>query len=270
MSIKKVISCAAAAALALSMASLSVSAADWSQTGYADDNPDTVNIVSHDENGVTGEQVNDATAVKFRLTLDQILENPDDVSKVYSGTYKMTYKGLAGTDIQGIGGGLYAATCNSTTFWISPTFNDDGTVTWEDEVVAEDEFKWLLPTQVPESAADAEFVFMDWSNSNFKSAGVTITVSDLHLYDKDGNEIAQKAYGGSGEAAPAAEETPAEETPAEDASTDEAAEATPVEDVAPASDDTTASTATGNASAAAIASVMAVAAAAAVVAKKRK
>lgn len=174
----------------------------------------------------------------------------------------MTYKGLAGTDIQGVGGGLYAATCNSTTFWLSPEFNEDGSVTWEDEVVAEDEFKWLLPSQVPESAADAEFVFMDWSNSNFLSNNVTITVSDLHLFDKDGNEIAQKAYGGGGEAAPEATEEAAPEA-TEEAATEEVAPA-------PTSDDVSASVATGNVSAAAIASVMAVAAAAAVASKKRK
>lgn len=262
MNIKKIASVAAAAAMAVSIAAVSASAADWSQAGYADDNPDTVNIVSTDENGVVAAQVVDGTAVKVRLTLDQILADPADVANVYSGTYKMTYKGLAGTDIQGVGGGLYAATCNSTTFWLSPEFNEDGTVTWEDEVVAEDEFKWLLPSQVPESAADAEFVFMDWSNSNFLSNNVTITVSDLHLFDKDGNEIAQKAYGGAGDAAPV-------ET-AEEAAPEATEEAAPVENVAPASDDTSASVATGNVSAAAIASVMAVAAAAAVASKKRK
>lgn len=265
MNIKKIASVAAAAAMAVSIAAVSASAADWSQAGYADDNPDTVNIVSTDENGVVAAQVVDGTAVKVRLTLDQILADPADVANVYSGTYKMTYKGLAGTDIQGVGGGLYAATCNSTTFWLSPEFNEDGSVTWEDEVVAEDEFKWLLPSQVPESAADAEFVFMDWSNSNFLSNDVTITVSDLHLFDKDGNEIAQKAYGGAGEAAPEATEEAAPEA-TEEAGTD----AAPVENVAPISDDTSASVATGNVSAVAIASVMAVAAAAAVASKKRK
>lgn len=263
MNIKKIASVAAAAAMAVSIAAVSASAADWSQAGYADDNPDTVNIVSTDENGVVAAQVVDGTAVKVRLTLDQILADPADVSKVYSGTYKMTYKGLAGTDIQGVGGGLYAATCNSTTFWLSPEFNEDGSVTWEDEVVAEDEFKWLLPSQVPENASEAEFVFMDWSNSNFLSNDVTITVSDLHLFDKDGNEIAQKAYGGSGEAAPEATEEAAPEA------TEEATD-TPVESVAPTSDDTSTSAATGNVSAVAIASVMAVAAAAAVASKKRK
>ncbi|MGN1415547.1 MAG: hypothetical protein ACI4XF_01785 [Oscillospiraceae bacterium] len=262
MKMKKIISCAAAAAIALSMAAVSASAADWSQTGYADDNPDTINIVSTDANGVVAAQVNDGTAVKARITLDQVLADPADVANVYRGTYKVTYKGLAGTDIQGVGGGLYAATCNSTTFWISPEFNEDGTVTWEDEVTVDDEFKWLLPSQVPEDASQAEFVFMDWSNSNFVSNNVTITFSDLHLYDKDGNEIAQKEY--SGDAAAAVEE----EAPAvEETATEEAA---PVEDVAPASDDASTSASTGNASAAAIASVMAVAGVAAIAAKKRK
>ena len=100
MNIKKIASIAAAAAMAASLAAVSASAADWSQTGYADDNPDTVSIISSDENGVTGAQVVDGTAVKFRLTLDQILADPADVSNVYSGTYKMIYKGLAGSPLR--------------------------------------------------------------------------------------------------------------------------------------------------------------------------
>ena len=250
---------AAAAALCVSV-SAAASAADWSQTGYADGDPATVNIISTSADGVVFTQTADGLAAKARITLDQILADPADVSKVYSGTWTVVYHGLAGSDIQGIGGGCYAATCNSTTYWISPEFNEDGTVTWEDEVTVEDGFKWLLPSQVPESAADSEFVFMDWASANFVSNNVTMEIKDLKLFDKEGNEIAQKEY--SAAAAPA-EEAPAEEAPV--------AEEAPAEtEAAPAADTAvTPVAATGNTAVASIAAVMAVAGAAALISKRK-
>jgi hypothetical protein len=249
----------AAAAALCAMVSASASAADWSQTGYADDDPSTVSIASTSADGVVFTQTTDGVAAKARLTLDQILADPADVSNLYSGTWTVVYHGLAGSDIQGVGGGCYAATCNSTTYWLSPEFNEDGTVTWDDEVTVEDSFKWLLPSQVPTDASQAEFVFMDWANANLVSNNVTIEIKDLKLFDKEGTEIAQKEYSGA-----AADTAPAEEAPA-------AEEAAPAEtEAAPAAD--TASTpaaATGNTAAASIAAVMAVAGAAALVSKRK-
>lgn len=68
---------------------------------------------------------------------------------------------------------------------------------------------------------------------------------------------------GMGDAAAASEEAPAEEEAAEETAAEETTDA-------PASDDTTTAAATGNASAAAIAAVVAAAGAAAVLARKRK
>lgn len=251
---------AAAAALCATV-SATASAADWSQTGYADDDPATVNIISTSADGVVFTQTTDGVAAKARITLDQILADPADVSKVYSGSWTIVYHGLAGSDIQGVGGGCYAATCNSTTYWISPEFNEDGTVTWEDEVAVEDSFKWLLPSQVPEDASQAEFVFMDWANANLVSNNVTIELKDFKIFDKEGNEIAQKAYSGA-----AAEEAPAEEAPVEEAPAEEAPAET---EAAPAADTTTPVAATGNTAAASIAAVMAVAGAASLISKRK-
>ncbi|MDD6991956.1 MAG: hypothetical protein PUI48_09040 [Oscillospiraceae bacterium] len=253
----------AAAALCTTV-SATASAADWSQTGYADGDPATVNIISTSADGVVFTQTTDGVAAKARITLDQILADPADVSKVYSGSWTIVYHGLAGSDIQGVGGGCYAATCNSTTYWISPEFNEDGTVTWEDEVTVEDSFKWLLPSQVPTDASQAEFVFMDWANANLVSNNVTIEIKDFKIFDKDGNEIAQKEYSASGAAA---EEAPAEEAPAEEAPAAE--EATAETEAAPAADTTTPVAATGNTAAASIAAVMAVAGAAALISKRK-
>lgn len=241
---------AVAAAAALCVASSATTfAADWSQTGYADGDPATVSIVSTSADGVVFTQTTDGVAAKARLTLDQILADPADVSKVYSGSWTVVYHGLAGSDIQGVGGGCYAATCNSTTYWLSPEFNEDGTVTWADEVTIEDSFKWLLPSQVPTDAAEAEFVFMDWANANLVSNNVTIEIKDFKIFDKEGNEIAQKEYSGA-----AAEEAPAEEAPVEEA---------------PAADTTTPVAATGNTAAASIAAVMTLAGAAALISKRK-
>lgn len=260
MNMKKVISCAAAAALAASMMSIGASAADWAQTGYADDDPTTVTIVSTSADGITFTQQVAGGSCKARITLSDILANVDDVSKVKSGSWKVTYNGLSsltGTDIGWLGGGCYAATCNSAGFALSPNeWNEDGTVVWEDTQTVEDSFKYLLPSQVPEDATSAEFVFMDWSGQDLVANNITLTISDLHLYDEDGNELAQKDYSGAA-------------TAAADTTTDTAAETTT--ETAPAADTTaTTSTSTGNTAAASIAAVMAVAAAAAVATKKRK
>ena len=257
----------AAAAAMCAMVSASASAADWSQTGYADDDPSTVSIVSTSADGVVFTQTTDGVAAKARITLDQVLADPADVSKLYSGTWTVVYHGLAGSDIQGVGGGCYAGTCNSTTYWLSPEFNEDGTVTWDDEVSVEDSFKYLLPSQVPTDAASTEYVFMDWANANLVSNNVTIEIKDLKLFDKDGNEIAQKEYSGAAEtateeAAPA-EDAAVEETAAEEVAVEETTEA------APEADATTPVAATGNTAAASIAAVMAVAGAAALISKRK-
>lgn len=274
MNTKKILSVVAASAMALSISAVSASAADWSQSSYADDDPDTCNIISTDENGVTAQQTSSGAKTKVRLTLNKILKNPDDASKIYSGTYKVTYTGLDALDPNAanwVGGGLYAATTNSTTFGVSPATDDEGAfLAWDHEITLDDDFKYLLPSQVPTDASTAEFVFMDWSGQDLLSAGVTVTFSDLHLYDSDGNELEQLGYGEyAGDDAIAVEAT---EDTTEDTSVDESSDSSTdaATDAAPASDDTTDSSSTGNVSAAAIAGVMAVAAGAAVAMRKRK
>ncbi|MGN0552472.1 MAG: hypothetical protein ACI4I1_03760 [Oscillospiraceae bacterium] len=239
MNMKKTISGIAAAVMAVSALSIAATAADWSKTGYADDDPNTVSIISTDANGVTFTQAVGGGACKARITLVDILANPEDASKIKSGSWDVTYNGLSsltGTEIGWLGGGTWAATCNSAGFGLSPNeTKEDGTTVWEDSQTVSDSFKYLLDTQVPTDAAEAEYVFMDWSGQDLVANNITVTVSNLKFFDADGNEIAQKEYG--------------------------AAAATTTE---------TTSTETGNTTAAAIASVMAVAGAAAIAAKKRK
>ncbi|MGN0641612.1 MAG: hypothetical protein ACI4JJ_00570 [Huintestinicola sp.] len=294
MKIKNVFAAVAAAAMAVSMVSVSASAADWSQASYADDDPATVNIISSDENGVTFTATADAATAKCRITLDKVLANPEDAANIKSMTWKVTYNGFT-SDMDagnGVGGGTYAATCNSAGYWISPDYDDDGNAYWGSSTYSvEDSVKYLLASQVP--SADGELVFMDWSGYNLVSNNITVTISDLKIFDAAGNEIEQLAYGAYGaaaeeapaaeanedaaaeEAAPAEEEAaPAEEeaAPAEEAAEEPAVEETTaavVEDTTPAADSDTTSSGTGNTAAASIAAVMAVAAAAAVVSKRK-
>ena len=247
MNMKKTVSAIAAAAMAVSALSIAATAADWSKASYADDDPNTVSIVSTDANGVTFTQAVGGGSCKARITLVDILANPEDASKVKSGSWDVTYTGLSsltGTEIGWLGGGTWAATCNSTGFGLAPTeTKEDGTTVWEDTQTVSDSFKYLLDTQVPTDAAEAEYVFMDWSGQDLVANNITVTVSNLKFFDADGNELAQKEYAG---AADTTADAPAADTTA------------------------TAPVATGNASAAVILSVMAVAGAAAIAAKKRK
>lgn len=244
MNMKKTVSAIAAAAMAVSALSIAATAADWSKTSYADDDPNTVSIVSTDANGVTFTQAVGGGSCKARITLVDILANPEDASKIKSGSWDVTYTGLSsltGTEIGWLGGGTWAASTNSAGFGLAPTeTKEDGTTVWEDTQTVSDSFKYLLPTQVP-TDAEAEYVFMDWSGQDLVANNITVTVSNLKFFDEDGNEIAQKEYSGA-----AATEAPAADTTA------------------------TTSTATGNTTAAAIASVMAAAGVAAIAAKKRK
>ena len=249
----------------------SVSAADWSKATYADENPDTCNILSFDANGITVEEVNDGEITKVAINLSEVLADPADISKVYEGSWKITYTGLSsftGTEVGWLGGGCYAATGNSAGFSLSPDeYDENGAPIWNDTQTVEDSFKWLLPSSVPASAGEGTFVFMDWSSQPLKSNGVTITFSDLVLKDKDGNEIAQKTADTASapvEEAPAeevAEEAPAAEAPAE--------EAPAVVEAAPAVVETTANTPTGNAPVLAIAAVMALAGTAAALTRRK-
>lgn len=246
MNMKKILSCTAAVAMAASMMSIAADATNWANASYADNDPNTVKVISVDENKAEFTATADGTAAKLRITVGELLEEAD-IANVKSATWTVTYTIPEGTAAgNGVGGGTYFGIKNSTSYWISPDYDDDGNAYWANTTyTAEDNVKFLLPTDV--LAADSELVFMDWSNHEAITS-MTVTISDLKFFDADGNEIAQKAFAGA--AAPA-EDTAAAETPAADTSA-------------------TTSTATGNVAVAAIAGVMALAGAAAAASRKRK
>lgn len=250
MNMKKIISCAAAVAMTASLMAVAAEATDWSKAGYADNDPNTVSIISTSEDKIEFTATADGTTAKARITAGDVLDDAD-LEKVKSASWTITYTIPEGTPAgNGVGGGTYFAVKNSTGYWISPDYDDDGNAYWANTTyTAEDSVKFLLPTDV--LAADSELVFMDWSNHE-AITNITVAISDLKFFDADGNEIAQKAYSGAAAA---------------DTTTDTTADAT---DAAPAADTTTTSTGTGNAAAASVAAVMAVAGAAAVAARKRK
>lgn len=249
MKISKVLSAIAAAATAASMIAVSANATNWANASYADDDPNTVKVISVDENKASFTATSDGAAAKLRITVGELLEEAD-VANVKSATWTVTYEIPEGTAAgNGVGGGTYFGIKNSTGYWISPDYDDDGNPYWGSSTyTAADEAKFLLPTEV--LSADSELVFMDWSSHEAITA-MTVSISDLKFFDGDGNEIAQKAYAGAA-SAPAAEAPAAAETPAADNGA------------------ATTSAKTGNTAAASIAAVMAVAGAAAIAAKKRK
>ena len=245
MKISKVLSAIAAAATAGSMIAVSANATNWANASYADDDPNTVKVISVDENKASFTATADGQAAKLRITIGELLEDAD-IANVKSATWTVTYEIPEGTAAgNGVGGGTYFGIKNSTGYWISPDYDDNGDAYWgSGTYTATDDAKFLLPTEV--LAADSELVFMDWSNHEAITA-MTVSISDLKFFDGEGNEIAQKAYAGAA-SAPAAETT------------------------APAADNgaATTSASTGNATVASIAAVMAVAGVAAIAAKKRK
>lgn len=243
MKISKLSAIVAAAAVAVSMAAVSASATNWANASYADNDPNTVKIISTDENKASFTATADGIACKLRITASELLE-PGDIEKVKSATWTVTYDIPEGTAAgNGVGGGTYFGCKNSTGYWISPDeYDDDGVGHWGTTTYTiTDEAKFLLPAEV--LTADSELVFMDWSSHEAITA-MTVSISDLKFFDADGNELAQKAYAGAASSA--------------------------ADTATPAADSSTTSTATGNVPAAAIAGVMAIAGTAAIAAKKRK
>lgn len=248
MKISKIIAAIAAAATTASMIAVSASATNWANASYADDDPNTVKVISTDENKASFTATADGQAAKLRITVGELLEEAD-IANIKSASWTVTYEIPEGTAAgNGVGGGTYFGCKNSTGYWISPDYDDDGNAYWgSGTYTATDEAKFLLPTEV--LAADSELVFMDWSNHEAITT-MTVTISDLKFFDGDGNELPQKAFAGAASAPAAAAETTE----------------------APAADDGAATTSatTGNAAVASIAAVMAVAGVAAIAAKKRK
>ncbi len=250
MKLKRIFAGIIPAALAVSMMTISAGATNWANASYADDNPDTVKIISTSADKVTFTATADGVAPKCRVSLSDLVADPADIPNIKSMSWTVTYDGFTpdvpaeNNGVTGIGGGTYAATTNSVGYWINPEFDDAGAGYWANSSYsAEDSVKYLLPTSVPQGAEGEEMVFMDWSNFPLVSNNITISILNFKIFDADGNEIAQAEYAGG--AAPAAD--------------------------APASDaGTTTSAGTGNTAAMAIAAVMALAGTAAVISRKRK
>ena len=225
-------SAVAAAIAVISCCGVAAQAVDYSAASYADNNPSTCKIVSTDENGVTFTQVKEFDFVKCRMVFGDIVSTEEDAAKIASGSFKVTYTGLTDTsEIYYLGGAAYvsASGSNSTEWKLSP----DGK---SSTISTESTF-----TCTPGSAKlDGEIVFMDWSKNDFITEGVTMTVSDFKVFDKDGNEIATKPYGGvaAETEAPVAEETTPAETEAPAETTTETTVETPDEPEADEDDGT--------------------------------
>lgn len=232
MKFKKIAAVFAAAAAIASM-SVTVSAADWSQMSWADNDPNTCKFIEATADGVTfTNSVVNTDVSKTRLTLDKILKNPDDYSKIKKMTWTCTYKGITPefrSDI-GLSGGTWATNVNAQGYTIRPEYDDDDNQLWEDkDYVIEDFVEWGVDDKPACPEKDGEMVFMDWSNADIAKQGVTLTISNLKIFDADGNEIEQLGYeewngesedgpikhgseGGAAETEAPVAETPAAET----------------------------------------------------------
>lgn len=191
---KKLISSIAAFAAVSAMA-VSVSAADWSQASYADNDPETLKIISQDENGITFTNSETNTDIcKARITLDKVLKNPDDYANIARMEWTVTYNGVTPELVAevGLSGGAYVTNTNSSGYTIEADEYDEN----EQGIWKQSTYSTVdgLTVENP-LEKDGEVVFMDWSFANLGGQGVTVTISDWKIFDSAGNEIEQLAYG---------------------------------------------------------------------------
>lgn len=217
MKTKKILSVLAAMSIIGTMG-VTVSAADWSETSYADNDPEIVKIVSTDANSIVFTNTASQTDIcKARITLEKVLKNPADYAKIAKMTWKVTYNNVS-SDYKGdaLSGGTYVTNANSVGYKIEPdSFNENDEPVWSKSTYeTTDEFN--AETTCIENG---EIVFMDWSYADIGGSGITVTISDFKIFDADGNEIEQLGYGefatlGQTEAEPA--ETEPEHKPGDD------------------------------------------------------
>lgn len=193
MKMKKIISCVAAMA-AMSAMAVSVSAADWSQASYADNDPTTCKVLSSDGDGCTF--TNSATQpdmAKLRITLDKVLKNRDDYAKIAKMEWTVTYSNVpSDLTVPSMAGGTYVTNTNSRQYKFEADEYDEATDTgtWKSsEYVTTDGIEVENPLE-----KDGELVFMDWSFAGLGEYGITYRISDLKIWDKDGSEIEQLGY----------------------------------------------------------------------------
>ena len=193
---KNKLSIALTALLAVTLGGNNVLAADWSQASYADSDPNTVHVVSTDENSATfSNSATNTDICKLRITLDKVLKNRDDYAKVASVKWTVTYNGVS-PDLKAdaLSGGTYLTNNGSVGYTIRCDEYDEENekAIWNNTSYSvEDSYE--VPEDTP-LEKDGELVFMDWSYADIGNQGVSVTVSDLKFYDKDGKEIEQLGY----------------------------------------------------------------------------
>ena len=228
---KKFITISSVALAAALVCGVNASAADWSQVSYADSDPSTVHIISTDENSVHFCNSSTNTDIcKARITLDKVLKNREDYSKVRTVKWKVTYTGVS-PDFTGdaLSGGTYLTNGGSTGYSIRCEEYDEENdkPIWKETEYTTTDF-YTVPEDTP-LEKDGELVFMDWSFADISNQGISLIISDLQFFDEDNNEIEQLGYGewtaemsadvidsGAGNPSHTGDEEKPEETPAEE------------------------------------------------------
>lgn len=193
MKTKSLISTIAAAAT-ISLMAVNVSAADWSQASYADNDPNTVKIISQTDTGVTFTTTDTNTdTCKTKIALDKILADSADCSKAAKFEWTITYNGVS-PEFKGVAlsGGAYMTNANSEGYSIKPDgYDADKKPVWKNNKYSATD---RLMVEEP-LTANSEIVFTDTSYANIGANGIFVTISNLKVYDADGKELAQLANG---------------------------------------------------------------------------
>lgn len=270
-------SAAMTAMVAASLMAVNVSAADWSQASYADNDPNTVKMISQTDDSITFTTTATNTDIcKARITLDKVLADPADYSKIAKLEWTVTYDGVT-SEYKGeaLSGGTYVTNTNSEGYSIKPDdYDADENPIWSSsKYVATDRLDVKDPL-----VENGEIVFMDWSYADIGAYGITVTISDFKIYDADGGEITQLANGAwldenvpeenTTDAADTAEDAPDEEnTVTETETADETAAETETQ---PVNDNIEENANTGNAGTSIAFGALGLAFGAIIAARKRK
>ena len=120
MNMKKIISSVAAVAMTASLLAVAANATNWANASYADNDPNTVSVISTSEDKAEFTATADGTAAKLRVVAGDLLEDAD-LANVKSATWTVTYTIPEGTAAgNGVGGGTYFGCKNSTGYWDQP------------------------------------------------------------------------------------------------------------------------------------------------------
>ncbi len=190
-----------AAMAAVSMLCTSVSAANWAKSyGYKD-----IEISTNESSATFRARFGtlEGPYKSFKINMEDVIANPADATQVKRLKWKVTVNGLSdltGHRVYSVGatGSLQKNEGRSiysegVTFYSSGSYyNEDffEVYEWEDQEGEYDSISFARPMDL---SGDVTLDF-GVSGEAFLANDLTVTISELQIFDVDGNEIAQKPY----------------------------------------------------------------------------